>query len=103
MPRSQIGRSLETLSAARRYATQHGWGSKTYYTQLRLAPLPPASADEFLQVLLGDAPSLTPLKQLLIARTEGNPFFLEESVRTLVEAGGLCRKSPKTGKLRLAS
>jgi class 3 adenylate cyclase/tetratricopeptide (TPR) repeat protein len=68
---------------------QHGWGSKTYYTQLRLDPLPPASADEFLQALLGDDPSLMPLKQLLIARTEGNPFFLEESVRTLVAPGVL--------------
>ena len=35
---------------------QHGWGSKTYYTQLRLDPLPPASADAFLQALLGDDP-----------------------------------------------
>jgi class 3 adenylate cyclase/tetratricopeptide (TPR) repeat protein len=68
---------------------QHGWGSKTYYTQLRLDPLPQASADALLQALLGDGPSLTPLTQLLIARTEGNPFFLEESVRTLVEAGVL--------------
>ncbi len=65
---------------------QHGWGGKTYYTQLRLDPLPPASADEVLQALLGDDPSLAPLKQLLITRTEGNPFFLEESVRTLVES-----------------
>src|SRR6186713_3335516 len=68
---------------------QHGWGSKTYYTQLRLDPLPPVSADELLQALLGDDTSLEPLKQLLIARTEGNPFFLEESVRTLVETRGL--------------
>jgi class 3 adenylate cyclase/tetratricopeptide (TPR) repeat protein len=64
---------------------QHGWGSKTYYTQLRLDPLPPASASEVLQALLGDDPSLAPLKPLLIERSEGNPFFLEESVRTLVE------------------
>ena len=61
--------------------------AKTYYTQLRLDPLPPASADALLHALLGDDPSLEPLKQLLIARTEGNPFFLEESVRTLVETG----------------
>ena len=67
----------------------HGWGSKTYYTQLRLDPLPPASAEAFLTALLGDAPGLVPLKQLLIARTEGNPFFLEESGRTLVETGML--------------
>ena len=68
---------------------QHGWGSKTYYRQLRLDPLPPTSADAFLQALLGDNPSLAPLKPLLIARTGGNPFFLEESVRTLVETGML--------------
>src|SRR2546426_807311 len=68
---------------------QHGWGSKTYYRQLRLDPLPPASADALLQALLGDDPSLAPLTRLLIARTEGNPFFLEESVRTLVETGAL--------------
>jgi class 3 adenylate cyclase/tetratricopeptide (TPR) repeat protein len=78
---------------------QHGWGSKTYYTQLRLDPLPPASAETFLAALLGDDPSLAPLKQLLIARTEGNPFFLEESVRTLVETGVLVGES---GTYRLA-
>jgi predicted ATPase/class 3 adenylate cyclase len=64
---------------------QHPWGSKTYYSQLRLDPLVPASAEALLQALLGDDPSLAPLTPLLIARTEGNPFFLEESVRTLVE------------------
>ena len=68
---------------------QHGWGRKTYYTQLRLDPLPPARAGEVLRALLGDEPRLEPLKQLLITRTEGNPFFLEESVRTLVETGVL--------------
>jgi class 3 adenylate cyclase/tetratricopeptide (TPR) repeat protein len=68
---------------------QHGWGSKTYYTQLRLDPLPPVSAEEFLQALLGDDASLKPLTALLIAHTEGNPFFLEESVRTLAETGVL--------------
>jgi class 3 adenylate cyclase/tetratricopeptide (TPR) repeat protein len=64
---------------------QHGWGSKTYYTQLRLDPLPPESAGEILKSLLGSDDGLQSLKQLLIERTEGNPFFLEESVRTLVE------------------
>ena len=68
---------------------QHGWGSKTYYTQLRLDPLPPEGAEELLQALLGDDPSVQPLKRLLIERTEGNPFFLEENVRTLVETGAL--------------
>jgi tetratricopeptide (TPR) repeat protein len=64
---------------------QHLWGSKTYYTQLRLDPLRSESAEDLLQALLGADGALQPLKQLLIERTEGNPFFLEESVRTLVE------------------
>ena len=64
---------------------QHAWGNKTYYTQLRIDPLPPESADELLAGLLGDHAGLRPLKQILLNRTEGNPFFLEESVRTLVE------------------
>ena len=64
---------------------QHGWGSKTYYTQLRLDPLPPESAGEILNSVLGNDHGLQSLKELLIERTEGNPFFLEESVRTLVE------------------
>jgi len=66
---------------------QHGWGSKTFYTQLRLDPLPPASADELLQALLSDDVGARRAVPLLIARTEGNPFFLEESVSTLAETG----------------
>jgi len=83
---------VESLPASRllllvnyRPEYQHGWGSKTFYSQLRLDPLPAESVEELLQSLLGNDPSLHPLKQLLIARTEGNPFFLEESVRTLFE------------------
>jgi predicted ATPase len=68
---------------------QHGWGSKTYYTQLRLDPLPPASITALVQESLGDDVSLAPLIPLLIAHTEGNPFFLEESLRTLIETHAL--------------
>jgi class 3 adenylate cyclase/DNA-binding winged helix-turn-helix (wHTH) protein/predicted ATPase len=68
---------------------QHGWGSKTYYTQLRLDPLPPTSATALVQDLVGTDPDLEPLARRLIAHTEGNPFFLEESVRTLVEMQAL--------------
>jgi len=64
---------------------RHSWGGKTYYRQLRIDALSAASAQDLLDGLLGSDPSLVPLKRLLIERTEGNPFFLEESVRTLVE------------------
>jgi class 3 adenylate cyclase/tetratricopeptide (TPR) repeat protein len=65
---------------------RHGWGNKMYYIQLRLDTLPAKGAGELLQALMGNDPGLEPLKRLLIDRTEGNPFFLEESVRMLVEA-----------------
>jgi tetratricopeptide (TPR) repeat protein len=68
---------------------EHRWGGKTYYTQLRLDPLTPESASELLDALLGQDPNLRPTQRLLIERTEGNPFFLEESVRTLVETRAL--------------
>jgi len=66
---------------------QHGWSGKTYYTQLRLDSLSPQSVGDLLNVLLGDDPILESLKGLLLRR--GNPLFIEESIRTLVEAGAL--------------
>ena len=68
---------------------RHGWGNKPYYRQLRIDTLPSESADELLDALLGPDAALGPLKQLLVERTEANPFFLEESVRALVETGAL--------------
>src|SRR5262249_36229067 len=70
---------------------RHDWGSKTYYTQLRLDPLEQEDARELLTVLLGDDPGLQPLKQFILAKTEGNPFFMEEIVQALVEEGVLGR------------
>jgi class 3 adenylate cyclase/tetratricopeptide (TPR) repeat protein len=66
---------------------QHSWVSKTYYSQFRLDALPPESTDELLNALLGDDPGLQPLKRLLVKR--GNPLFIEESIRTLVETHAL--------------
>jgi class 3 adenylate cyclase/tetratricopeptide (TPR) repeat protein len=87
---------VESLPAARvlllvsyRPEYHHAWGRKSYYRQLRIDPLPPTTADELLGNLVGRAPELEPLKQFLIERTEGNPLFLEEGVRTLVETGAL--------------
>ena len=68
---------------------RHAWGSKTFYTQLRLDTLPRETAESLLDTLLGPNPSLGPLKRLLAVKTGGNPLFLEESVRTLVETRAL--------------
>ena len=72
---------------------QHPWGSKTYYTQLRLDPLGPEEADALLTALLGTDTALQPLKHFILAKTEGNPFFMEEMVQTLVDQGVLRRNA----------
>jgi predicted ATPase len=69
----------------------HQWGNRTYYTQLRLDPLGRAMADDMLTTLLGQAAELAPLRRLIIERTEGNPFFIEEMVQALFEQGVLVR------------
>jgi predicted ATPase len=91
-----LDRLVESLPTARllllvnyRPEYRHGWGGKTYYRQLRLDPLAPENATALLETLLGGEAGLEPLKRLLLARTEGNPLFLEESVRSLVDDGEL--------------
>jgi predicted ATPase len=69
----------------------HQWNSKTFYTQLRLDPLGRESADEMLSALLGENPELGRLKRVIIERTEGNPFFMEETVQVLLDEGALIR------------
>ena len=83
---------VESLPAARvalvvnyRPEGEHRWSGKTYYTQVRVDPLAAPSAGALLDALVGREPALDALKRLLVERTEGNPFFLEESVRALVE------------------
>jgi predicted ATPase/class 3 adenylate cyclase len=77
---------------------RHEWGQKTYYTQLRLAPLGIEEAGELLTALLGNGGSLTPLKRLILEKTQGTPFFMEEVVQTLAEEGVL---SGERGHYRL--
>jgi predicted ATPase len=91
-----LDRLVESLPTARilllvnyRPEYRHDWGGKTYYRQLRLDPLGPENAIALLETLLGSDAGLQPLKRLLLARTEGNPLFLEESVRSLADDGAL--------------
>jgi class 3 adenylate cyclase/tetratricopeptide (TPR) repeat protein len=65
------------------------WRDLPNYHQLRLDPLASESLADLLQALLGSDPSLTTLKSFLVERASGNPFFVEEIVRSLVDTGAL--------------
>ena len=71
----------------------HQWNSKTYYTQLRLDPPGRESTEEMPSALLGEGAELAPLKRLIIEKTEGTPFFMEETVQVLFDEGALVRNS----------
>src|SRR5208282_5316329 len=112
-----IGTAQILLMVNYRPEYRHNWGNKTCYTQMRLDPLGMESADEMLSALLtspapattsqgasrersgGDidvaervrAQDIEALKRLIIARTEGNPFFIEEMVQVLFDQGVLVR------------
>jgi class 3 adenylate cyclase/tetratricopeptide (TPR) repeat protein len=86
-----IGTAKILLLVNYRPEYSHQWGNKTYYVQLRVDPLGKESAEEMLSALLGDGKDLIPLKRLIIERTEGTPFFMEEMVQTLFEDGVLQR------------
>ena len=70
---------------------QNEWGSHASYTQLRLEPLAPESAAELLTTLVGDSAEVQPLRRLIVDTTGGNPFFIEETVQTLLEQGVIVR------------
>jgi len=91
-----LDRLVELIAPARmlllvsyRPEYQHGWTSAAHYRPLRLDPLSGAGAERLLDALLGDNPTLAASRRLLLERTAGNPFFLEESLAMLVESGAL--------------
>ena len=65
------------------------WMSDSSYQQLPLRPLGDEATDELLAHLLGSDASTAPLRPLIRERTAGNPFFIEEAVQSLLEAGSL--------------
>ena len=78
----------------------HGWGGKPHCQQIRLDVMAPGLVEELLEVLVGPDAGLGALKRMLVERTEGNPFFLEEAVRALVETATLIGRR---GAYRLAA
>jgi len=65
------------------------WRNRPNYRLLHLDPLASESLAELLQALVGPDPSLPTLKSFLVERASGNPFFVEEIVRVLVDTGVL--------------
>jgi class 3 adenylate cyclase len=71
---------------------RESWGTgQRNTTTIRLDPLPPAAASQLLEEILATEPP-PELRDLVVARAEGNPLFVEELVRALVDGGVLFRQ-----------
>jgi class 3 adenylate cyclase/tetratricopeptide (TPR) repeat protein len=101
-----LDRLVEALPTARllllinyRPEYTHSWSTRRAYTQVRIDPLTSSGAGDMLRSLLGPDQALDTLKERLTDQTRGNPFFLEECVRSLIETEALIGQR---GALRLA-
>ncbi|HEY5864956.1 MAG TPA: hypothetical protein VI542_05310, partial [Candidatus Tectomicrobia bacterium] len=63
------------------------WIDKSYATQVALQPLTSQDSLRVVQAVLPSVALSTPLVPQLLAKADGNPFFLEELARTVVEQG----------------
>jgi class 3 adenylate cyclase/tetratricopeptide (TPR) repeat protein len=83
--RAQDSRLLFVVTYRPEY--RDGWRNRPNYRQLHLDPLASENLAALLQALLGSNPNLEVLKNFLMQRASGNPFFVEEIVRALVDTG----------------
>jgi class 3 adenylate cyclase/tetratricopeptide (TPR) repeat protein len=86
-----IGEAAILLALNYRPEYRHDWGTRASFTQIRLEPLKRESADEMLAAMLGNDPSVAPLRKLILDKSDATPFFIEEMVQTLFEEGVLIR------------
>ena len=70
----------------------HQWGSKTYYTQIRVDELPLETSAEMVQAILHEGKAGQDLTELILGRAAGNPLFMEEFTQSLIERGYIERK-----------
>ncbi len=71
---------------------QPQWGTQGYCSSIRIEPLTGDGTRALLTALLGDQFALQPVIAMLVERTGGNPFFLEEGVRALIETAVIAGK-----------
>ena len=67
------------------------FGERTYHTRIALNTLSTEHSVEMAQALLATESLPEALKALIVRKAEGNPFFVEEVVKSLLEVGALRR------------
>jgi class 3 adenylate cyclase len=81
-----------------------GWGGgRLRATAIELEPLGPEESEELLDALLADRELSTSERRTLLEKTEGNPLFVEETTRMLLEGGTAAKRIPDTLQAMIAA
>ncbi|MCW5696239.1 MAG: AAA family ATPase [Bauldia sp.] len=91
--------SLLIIATSRPERQGPGWKLKVHaetefphrYAELHLKPLAPADTDRLVSALLDIADLPAELRAMILRKADGNPYFVEEIVRTLIEDGVVYR------------
>jgi hypothetical protein len=70
----------------------HRWGSKSFYTTIRVDQLSLPTSAELVQSILSEAEMVPELKDLILGKAAGNPLFMEELTHSLLENGSISKK-----------
>jgi len=70
----------------------HTWGGKSYYTQINLSPLSDTESQQLVESVLQIPEFPKEIRDIILSKSEGNPFFVEEVIRTLIDAGILIKE-----------
>jgi len=68
---------------------EHQWGQAAWFAEHLVGPLREGEMLALAHALLGDDPSVHGVTSELVRRAEGNPFFMEQLVITLIDDGSL--------------
>ncbi|MFP6584518.1 MAG: adenylate/guanylate cyclase domain-containing protein [Candidatus Hydrogenedentota bacterium] len=80
---------LMLLTARPGYAASIG--ARSYFSQLALTQLPPTESDRIAEAAFGSMDIPKALKDVITQKADGNPFYIEEVIRSLEETGVLNR------------
>ncbi len=81
----------------------HSWASKSYYTNVYVDQLPADTSTELVQSILESSSIAPELVELILSRTSGNPLFVEELTRSLLENGSIQKRENRFILSRSAS
>jgi class 3 adenylate cyclase/tetratricopeptide (TPR) repeat protein len=70
----------------------HRWGSRSYYSNVRVDQLSRETSAQLVQTILSEGAIVPELRELILGKTAGNPLFIEELTHTLLENGSIQRK-----------